>query len=171
MYSYQSESGIPTTVCSRDTEGSYKSSKFFPFHHVQQQNKSLTFHHYFNQWQHSSRHTIQIRMGDVNSSHLFLANCINICHKTEVQTVISSCLAILNSNWFKSYETKCKDFFIIYECQIHRITLYALHRHCIKYTANIYSFSLYPTFHCNLAVRFTFNCLVQSNVEVTVKKL
>ena len=27
-----------------------------------------------------------------------------------------------------------------------------------------------PTFHCNLTVRFTFNCLIQSNVEVTVKK-
>ena len=26
-----------------------------------------------------------------------------------------------------------------------------------------------PTFHCNLTVRFTFNCLIQSNVEVTVK--
>ena len=27
-----------------------------------------------------------------------------------------------------------------------------------------------PTFHCNLTVWFTFNCLIQSNVEVTVKK-
>ena len=27
-----------------------------------------------------------------------------------------------------------------------------------------------PTFHCNLTVRFTFNWLKQSNVEVTVKK-
>ena len=27
-----------------------------------------------------------------------------------------------------------------------------------------------PTFHCNLTVRFTFNCLIQSNVEVTVKE-
>ena len=26
------------------------------------------------------------------------------------------------------------------------------------------------TFHCNLTLRFTFNCLIQSNVEVTVKK-
>ena len=38
------------------------------------------------------------------------------------------------------------------------------------YTANIYSFLLCPTFHCTLTVRFTFNCLIQSNVEVTVKK-
>ena len=28
-----------------------------------------------------------------------------------------------------------------------------------------------PTFHCNLTVRFTFNChILQSNVEGTVKK-
>ena len=26
-----------------------------------------------------------------------------------------------------------------------------------------------PTFHCNLTVQFTFNCLIKSNVEVTVK--
>ena len=35
--------------------------------------------------------------------------------------------------------------------------------HC-KYVHTI------PTFHCNLTVQFTFNCLIQSNVEVTVKK-
>ena len=35
----------------------------------------------------------------------------------------------------------------------------------------MYSFSVVSTFHCNLAVRCTFNCLIQSNVEVTVKKL
>ena len=27
-----------------------------------------------------------------------------------------------------------------------------------------------PTFHSNLTVEFTFNCHIQSNVEVTVKK-
>ena len=41
----------------------------------------------------------------------------------------------------------------------------------LKCTANMYSFSLCLTFHCNLTVRiqFTFNCLIQSNVDVTVK--
>ena len=36
-------------------------------------------------------------------------------------------------------------------------------------TVNIHSFWLCSIFHCNLTVRFTFNCLIQSNVEVTVK--
>ena len=27
-----------------------------------------------------------------------------------------------------------------------------------------------PTFHCNLTLGFTFNCFIQSNVEVTLKK-
>ena len=39
------------------------------------------------------------------------------------------------------------------------------------YTANKYSFQMCPTFHCNLTVQFTFNCLIGSNVEFTVKKL
>ena len=34
------------------------------------------------------------------------ANCINIFHKTEVQTVILMCLTGQNHNWFKSYDTK-----------------------------------------------------------------
>ena len=38
----------------------------------------------------------------------FFANCMNIFHKTEVQTVIFRCLTGLNLNWFKSYDTKCK---------------------------------------------------------------
>ena len=37
----------------------------------------------------------------------FFANCINIFHKTEVQTVILVCLTGQNINWFKSYDTKC----------------------------------------------------------------
>ena len=32
-----------------------------------------------------------------------------IFHKTEVQTVILKCLTSLNTNWFKSYDTKCKN--------------------------------------------------------------
>ena len=28
---------------------------------------------------------------------------------------------------------------------------------------------MFTNFHCNLTVGFTFNCLIQSNVEVTVK--
>ena len=40
------------------------------------------------------------------SGHFF-ANCINIFHKTEVQTVILMCLTGQNLNWFKSYDTKC----------------------------------------------------------------
>jgi hypothetical protein len=38
----------------------------------------------------------------------FLAYCLNIFHKTEVQTVIFRCLKGLNLNWFKSYDTKRK---------------------------------------------------------------
>ena len=37
----------------------------------------------------------------------FLANCINIFHKTEVLTVILMCLMGQNLNWFKIYDTKC----------------------------------------------------------------
>ena len=40
---------------------------------------------------------------------------------------------------------------------------------CTYYTANMYSFLLGPTFHCNLTVWFTFN--YQSNVDITVKKI
>ena len=40
------------------------------------------------------------------SDHFF-ANCINIFHKTEVQTVILMCLMGQNLNWSKSYDTKC----------------------------------------------------------------
>ena len=39
------------------------------------------------------------------SGHFF-ANCINIFHKTEVQTVILMCLMGQNLNWFKSYDIK-----------------------------------------------------------------
>ena len=38
----------------------------------------------------------------------FLCKCMFIFHKTEVQTVILICLMGLNSDWFKSYGTKCK---------------------------------------------------------------
>ena len=38
------------------------------------------------------------------------------------------------------------------------------------YTANMYSFYLCPTFHSILTVRFTFNCLIQSNVELSYSK-
>ena len=34
----------------------------------------------------------------------------------------------------------------------------------------MYSFSVVSTFQCDLAVQFAFNCVIQSNVEVTVKK-
>ena len=40
------------------------------------------------------------------SGHFF-ANCINIFHKTEVQTVILMCLMSQNLNLFKRYDTKC----------------------------------------------------------------
>ena len=40
------------------------------------------------------------------SGHFF-ANCINIFHKTEVQTVILVCLMGQNLNWFKIYNAKC----------------------------------------------------------------
>ena len=38
------------------------------------------------------------------------AICVFIFHKTEVQMVILRCLTGLNSNWFKSYDTKHKYF-------------------------------------------------------------
>ena len=38
----------------------------------------------------------------------FFANCIDIFHKTEVQTVIFRCLTGLYLNCFKSYDTKRK---------------------------------------------------------------
>ena len=40
------------------------------------------------------------------SGHFF-ANCINIFHKTEDQTVILIGLMEKKLNWFKSYDTKC----------------------------------------------------------------
>ena len=36
--------------------------------------------------------------------------CMCIFHKTEVQTVILRCLAGLDSDWFKNYDTKHKYF-------------------------------------------------------------
>ena len=41
------------------------------------------------------------------SGHFF-SNCINIIHKTEVQTVTLKCLMGLNLIWCKSYNTKHK---------------------------------------------------------------
>ena len=38
----------------------------------------------------------------------FLPICMLICPKTEIQTVILKCLTSLNSDWSKSYDTKCK---------------------------------------------------------------
>jgi hypothetical protein len=38
---------------------------------------------------------------------IFFVNCINIFHKTEVQTVILMCLMGQNLNWFKRCHTKC----------------------------------------------------------------
>ena len=40
----------------------------------------------------------------------FFAIYNNICHKTEVQTVILRCLMGPDLNWFKSYDTKRKTF-------------------------------------------------------------
>ena len=37
---------------------------------------------------------------------IFLANYMNIFHKTKVQTVILICSTGLNFNWFKSYGLK-----------------------------------------------------------------
>ena len=39
----------------------------------------------------------------------FFANCVLIFHKTEIQTVILRCLAILNLIWYNSYDTKHKN--------------------------------------------------------------
>ena len=43
-------------------------------------------------------------------SHHFFANDMIIFHKTEVQKIILRCLTGLNSDWFNSYDTKCKYF-------------------------------------------------------------
>ena len=43
-----------------------------------------------------------------NSGHFF-AICMVIFHKTEIQTVILRCLISLSLNWYKSYDTKCKN--------------------------------------------------------------
>merc|ERR1712008_127863 len=40
---------------------------------------------------------------------LFFANYMNIFHKTEIQTVILRCSTSLKLNWYKSYDTKCKN--------------------------------------------------------------
>ena len=42
------------------------------------------------------------------SGHFF-AKYINIFHKTEIQTIILRCLTSLNFNWYKSYDTECKN--------------------------------------------------------------
>ena len=53
-----------------------------------------------------------------------------------------------------------------------KITFRAPSNTYLKYTANMYSFCCVPlSTVCNLTGRFTLNCLIQSNVEVTVKKL
>ena len=39
----------------------------------------------------------------------FLAICMFIFHKTEIQTVILRCLTIINLNCYKSYDTKHKN--------------------------------------------------------------
>ena len=39
----------------------------------------------------------------------FFANCMFIFQKTEIQTVILRCLTSLNLNWYKSYDTKCRN--------------------------------------------------------------
>ena len=39
----------------------------------------------------------------------FFANYMNIFHKTEIQTVILRCSTSLKLNWYKSYDTKCKN--------------------------------------------------------------
>ena len=38
----------------------------------------------------------------------FVANCMFIFHKKEVQKVILRCLTGLNINWFKNYGLRCK---------------------------------------------------------------
>ena len=42
------------------------------------------------------------------SGHFFVNHMV-IFHKTESQTVILRCLMSLNLNWYRSYDTKCKN--------------------------------------------------------------
>ena len=58
----------------------------------------------------------------------FLANCINIFHKTEVQTVILMCLSGQNHNWFKSFDTKhmLRQLEILAKSQIDHQTLHLI---------------------------------------------
>jgi hypothetical protein len=46
----------------------------------------------------------------------FFANCMFIFHKTEVPTNNLKCLTSLNSNWFKSWDTKRKNARNANEC-------------------------------------------------------
>ena len=46
----------------------------------------------------------------------FLANCMAIFPKTEIQAVILKCITSLNPNWFNSYDTKCKNARNANEC-------------------------------------------------------
>ena len=41
---------------------------------------------------------------------IFLPSMFSTFKKNEVQTVILQCQLVLNLNWFKSYDTKCKYF-------------------------------------------------------------
>ena len=51
--------------------------------------------------------TITIANFTTISGH-FVANCMFIFHKKEVQKVILRCLMGLNTNWFKNYGLRCK---------------------------------------------------------------
>ena len=51
--------------------------------------------------------TITIANFTTISGH-FVANCMFIFHKKEVQKVILRCLTGLNINWFKNYGLRCK---------------------------------------------------------------
>ena len=61
------------------------------------------------------------------SGHFF-TNCIFIFHKTEVGTVILRCLTGVNynnSDWFKSYDTNNKYFYISFLCDFVQKLMFA----------------------------------------------
>ena len=67
------------------------------------------------------------------SGHFF-ANYMSIFHKSEVQMVILRCLTGLNSDWFKSYDTKCKYFHFWFFCNfvlLHTFAFFCVFAFCV----------------------------------------
>ena len=69
-------------------------------------------------------------------SHHFFANDMIIFHKTEVQKIVLRCLTGLNSDWFNSYDTKCKYFHFSFFAILYKNT----HLHFLCFCALSHNF-------------------------------